>query len=66
MVNLHFVGPTDDRGNTIINRPMSVGVGADAGPGGIAIGAFAGGGKTKSPTSRQGLGAGRQRLVGRA
>ena len=35
------IGPTDDRGNTIINQPMAVGRGAKAGPGSIAIGAGA-------------------------
>ncbi|MCH8839195.1 MAG: hypothetical protein IH831_00675 [Planctomycetes bacterium] len=35
------IGPTDDRGNTIINTPMAVGRGASAGPGSIAIGAGA-------------------------
>jgi hypothetical protein len=35
------IGPTDSRGNTIINQPMAVGRGAHAGPGSIAIGAFA-------------------------
>ncbi|WP_143549372.1 hypothetical protein [Rhodopirellula bahusiensis] len=39
------IGPTDDRGNTIIDTPMAVGRGAAAGPGSIAIGAgaYAGG-----------------------
>jgi hypothetical protein len=36
------VGATDSNGNTILNQPMAVGRGAYAGPGGIAIGAFAG------------------------
>lgn len=35
------IGPTDDRGNTIINTPMAVGRGATAGPNSIAIGAGA-------------------------
>jgi len=35
------IGATDARGNTIINTPMAVGRGAHAGPGSIAIGAFA-------------------------
>jgi hypothetical protein len=35
------VGPTDDRGNTIINQPMAVGYGAQAGTNSIAIGAYA-------------------------
>lgn len=35
------IGPTDERGNTIINQPMAVGRGASAGPGSIAIGAGA-------------------------
>jgi hypothetical protein len=39
------VGATDSRGNTIINTPMAVGYGAKAGPGSIAIGAFAGSGR---------------------
>lgn len=38
------IGPTDNRGNTIINTPMAVGRGAKAGPGSIAIGANAGAG----------------------
>ena len=38
------IGPTDNRGNTIINTPMAVGRGAFAGPGSIAIGAGAGAG----------------------
>src|SRR5271157_593509 len=38
------IGATDSRGNTIINHPMAVGRGAQAGPGSIAIGAFAGAG----------------------
>jgi hypothetical protein len=38
------IGPTDSHGNTIINQPMAVGRGAQAGPGSIAIGAFAGAG----------------------
>lgn len=38
------IGPTDNRGNTIINQPMAVGRGAKAGPGSIAIGAGAGAG----------------------
>jgi hypothetical protein len=39
-----IIGPTDNRGNTIINTPMAVGRGAKAGPGSIAIGANAGAG----------------------
>jgi hypothetical protein len=35
------IGATDSRGNTIINTPMAVGYGAKAGPGCIAIGAYA-------------------------
>lgn len=35
------IGATDARGNTMINSPMAVGRGAHAGPGSIAIGAFA-------------------------
>lgn len=35
------IGPTDERGNTIITQPMAVGRGAKAGPGSIAIGAGA-------------------------
>ena len=35
------IGATDERGNTIINQPMAVGRGAQAGPGSIAIGAGA-------------------------
>jgi hypothetical protein len=42
------VGPTDDRGNTILNQPMAVGFGAKAGLNSISIGAFAGSG-LKSP-----------------
>ena len=38
-----FVGPTDDRGNTIVNQPMTVGYKAKDGPSSIVIGAFAGG-----------------------
>lgn len=38
------IGPTDDRGNTIINQPGAYGYGAHAGPGSIAIGAYAGAG----------------------
>ena len=38
------IGATDSRGNTIINQPLAVGHGAQAGPGSIAIGAFAGAG----------------------
>lgn len=38
------IGPTDSHGNTILNKPMAVGYGAKAGPGSIAIGAFAGAG----------------------
>ena len=41
------IGATDSRGNTIINQPMAVGRGAQAGPGSIAIGAFAGAGVTQ-------------------
>ena len=40
-----IIGPTDSRGNTIINTPMTVGYGAQGGPGSIVIGAFAGGGR---------------------
>lgn len=38
------IGPTDSRGNTVLNQPMAVGRGAKAGPGSIAIGANAGAG----------------------
>ena len=38
------IGATDSQGNTIINQPMAVGHGAQAGPDSIAIGAFAGAG----------------------
>jgi hypothetical protein len=38
------IGPTNSRGDIIINKPMAVGHGAQAGPGSIAIGAFAGAG----------------------
>ena len=41
------IGVTDSRGNTIIDQPMAVGRGAQAGPGSIAIGAFAGAGVTQ-------------------
>jgi hypothetical protein len=36
-----IIGATDDRGNTILNKPMTVGYGARGGPGSIVIGAFA-------------------------
>ncbi|GEM_PF-6648821 len=36
------VGATDSNGNTILNTPMAVGYNAQAGPGGISIGAYAG------------------------
>ena len=35
------IGPTDEHGNTIIDKPMAVGRGASAGPDSIAIGATA-------------------------
>lgn len=35
------VGPTDNKGNVILNKPMAVGHNAHAGPGSIAIGAGA-------------------------
>jgi hypothetical protein len=35
------IGATDARGNTILNQPMAVGYRASAGPGSIAIGAYA-------------------------
>jgi hypothetical protein len=38
------IGPTDDRGNTILNQSMAVGHNAHAGQGSIAIGANAGAG----------------------
>lgn len=38
------IGATDANGNTIIDKPMAVGYGAKAGPGSIAIGAYAGAG----------------------
>ena len=38
------IGPTDNRGNVILNKPMAVGRNAHAGPGSIAIGAGAGAG----------------------
>lgn len=49
------IGPTDNKGNTIINTPMAVGRGAKAGPGSIAIGAGAGAGslQEQSPTEKQ-------------
>ena len=40
------IGATDERGNVILNQPMAVGRCAHAGPGSIAIGAFAGAGST--------------------
>jgi hypothetical protein len=43
-----IIGATDERGNTILNQPMAVGRGAQAGPGSIAIGAFAGAGSAAS------------------
>lgn len=39
-----IIRPTDERGNTIIDKPMAVGHGAQAGIGSIATGAFAGAG----------------------
>jgi hypothetical protein len=39
-----IIGATDERGNTIIDKPMAVGHGAQAGLGSIAIGAFSGAG----------------------
>jgi hypothetical protein len=46
------IGPTDNRGNTVINTPMAVGRDAKAGPGSIAIGAGANaGGSTKDQTT---------------
>ena len=54
------IGATDAHGNTIINQPMAVGRGAKAGPGSIAIGAFAGAGTT---TSSVGLAADLQELA---
>jgi hypothetical protein len=39
-----IIGPTDERGNTIIDKSMAVGHGAQAGPDSIAIGAFSGAG----------------------
>lgn len=47
-----IVGATDSRGNTTINTPTVIGYGAKAGPGGIAIGAFAGGGTNPIPTNK--------------
>jgi len=38
------IGPTDSKGNVILNQPMAVGRNAHAGPGSIAIGAGAGAG----------------------
>jgi hypothetical protein len=35
------VGPTDDKGNVILNQPMAIGHNAQAGPGSIAIGSNA-------------------------
>jgi hypothetical protein len=47
------VGSTDANGNTIINQPMAVGYGAQAGENGIAIGAFAGGNPSTLKTINQ-------------
>lgn len=46
------IGPTDSRGNTVINTPMAVGRDAAAGPGSIAIGAgaMAGGTEAQPPS----------------
>lgn len=41
------IGPTHERGNVVLNTPMAVGYGAVAGPGSIAIGAFAGAGSNE-------------------
>ncbi|MGB7100803.1 MAG: hypothetical protein WBD95_18830 [Xanthobacteraceae bacterium] len=38
------IGATDDRGNTILALPGAYGYGACAGPGSIAVGAYAGAG----------------------
>ncbi|MDB5584055.1 MAG: hypothetical protein JWR80_9231 [Bradyrhizobium sp.] len=38
------IGATDNNGNTILNKPMTVGYGARGGPGSIVIGAYAGAG----------------------
>ncbi len=43
------IGPTDENGNTIINKPMAIGYGAKAGPNSIAIGAHASAGAASSP-----------------
>jgi hypothetical protein len=40
-----IIGPTDSRGNTILNTPMTVGYAAQGGSGSVVIGAFAGGGR---------------------
>ncbi len=49
-----IVGPTDANGNTIINRSMAIGYGAQAGENGISIGAFAGSGNpSNTPTINQ-------------
>jgi len=37
-----LVGPTDDRGNTILTNPVAIGYGAKGGPGAVVIGANAG------------------------
>jgi hypothetical protein len=55
------VGPTDERGNTVLNTPMAVGREAHAGPGSIAIGAGAGAGLAEAtqvaeiPSKREAL-----------
>ena len=45
------VGATDERGNTILNKPMAVGHGAKAGPDSIAIGAQASAGAAPTKAS---------------
>jgi Leucine-rich repeat (LRR) protein/GTPase SAR1 family protein len=48
------VGSTDANGNTILDRSMAVGYGAQAGENGISIGAFAGSGNlSNTPTINQ-------------
>jgi hypothetical protein len=48
-----IVGATDDRGNTILNKSMSVGYKAGSAPDSIIIGAFAGSNLGKKPVSEE-------------
>jgi hypothetical protein len=47
------IGPTDNRGNVILNQSMAVGRNAHAGPGSIAIGANAGAGSEMAAIFRE-------------